>query len=185
MIKLFQRLAMFAVVSVAVGAAALTSCTKDDEVINDVPAMELKSGSKHILQVHPYFIFWRCWEELAPSSNVIMIRKCVCDERLYNPYKPLPEICAVSVNMPDPDVAVAHMETTDGRIDRLVLYSSAMENNLKNRLLELVGIGKITFKEDCPITDPASLEVLNQNSIPAGDYPIIRQGEDFVIIIEK
>ena len=35
MIKLFQRLAMFAVVSVAVGAVALTSCTKDDEVINN------------------------------------------------------------------------------------------------------------------------------------------------------
>ena len=185
MTKKLKRLAMFTGVCVAVCTAVLTSCTKDDEVINNVPAMEMKNGVKHRLKVHPYFIFWRCWEEQVPTSDYITIEKCVCDEKLYDPNRPLPEICAVSVEMPDPDVAVAHMETTDGRIDRLVLYSSAMENNLKNRLLELVGIGKITFKEVCPITDPASLEVLNQNSIPAGDYPIIRQGEDFVIIIEK
>ena len=109
----------------------------------------------------------------------------MCDERHYDPNYPLPEICAVSVEMPDPDVAVAHMETTDGRIDRLVLYGSTMDNNVKDMLLRLVGIGKVTFKVDCPITDPASLAVLNRNYIPAGDYPIIRQGEDFVIIIEK
>jgi hypothetical protein len=185
MTKKLRKLAMFAVLSVAVGAAPLTSCGKDDEVINYVPAMEMKNGVKHRLKVHPYFIFWRCWEELAPSSNVITIRRCVCDQSLYDPYQPLPEICAVSVNMPDPDVAVAHMETTDGRIDRLVLYSSAMEDNLKNMLLDFVGIGKITFSVDCPITDPASLEVLNQNSIPAGEYSIIMDGEDFVIIIAE
>jgi len=183
--KRFKRIAMLTIATVAIGVASLTSCTKEDEVINDVPVMEMKNGSKHILEVHPYFIFWRCWEELAPSSNVIMIKKCVCDERLYNPYQPLPEICAVSVDMPDPAVAVAHMETTDGRIDRLVLYSTAMENNLKDMLLNLVEIGKITFSVDCPITDPASLEVLNQNSIPAGEYSIIMDGEDFVIIIAE
>ncbi len=183
--KSFRRLAMFTVVSVAVGAAVLTSCGKEDEVINDVPAMEMKNGSKHILRVHPYFKFWRCWYELAPSSNVIKIKKCVCDDSLYHPNRPLPEICAVSVNMPDPDVAVAHMETIDGRIGRLVLYSNAMESNLKDMLLELVEIGKITFKEDCPITDPASLEVLDQKFIPAGEYSISKEEDDFVITIAK
>lgn len=42
MTKQFRRLAMFAVVSVAVGAAALTSCGKDDEVINDDYYYQLK-----------------------------------------------------------------------------------------------------------------------------------------------
>ena len=175
---------MLTIATVAIGVASLTSCTKDDEVINDVPAMEMKNGVKKY-EIHPYFMFWRCWEEQVPTSDYITIEKCVCDEKFYDPNRPLPEICAVSVEMPDPAVAVAHMETTDGRIDRLVLYSTAMENNLKDMLLNLVEIGKITFSVDCPITDPASLEVLNQNFIPAGEYSIIMDGEDFVIIIAE
>ena len=182
MTKRIKRIAMLTIATVAIGVASLTSCTKDDEVINDVPAMEEVNGSKDRLMFNPYYLYWRYYQEVNANGDTVLVR--VCDSHLYDPYHYTPA-CGISIDMPDPDVAVAHMETTDGRIDRLVLYSSAMDKNLKNMFLDLVGIGKITFSVDCPITDPASLEVLNQNSIPAGEYSIIKNGEDFVIIIAE
>ena len=180
--KSFRRLAMFTVVSVAVGAAVLTSCGKEDEVINDVPAMEEMNGTKDRLMFDPYYLYWRYYREVDANGNTVIVR--VCDSHLYDPYH-YTEACAISLNMPDPDVAVAHMETTGGRIDRLVLYSSAMDKNLKNMFFDLVKIGKITFSVDCPITDPAILEVLEQKFIPAGEYSISKEEDDFVITIAK
>ena len=43
MTKQFRRLAMFAIACVAVGAVVLTSCNKEEEVINDDYHCQLKT----------------------------------------------------------------------------------------------------------------------------------------------
>ena len=182
---------IFSIAAIAIfaaGAAILTSCNKEDEVINDVPAMEMKNvidDTKTHYVYHPNLLFLYCRNEKNANGQLDTICECV---GLYNPEIDLQyyEICGTSLDPKEEgDVAVAHMETTDGKIDRLVIYGASMDKNLKNLYLEHIRSGRITFTIDCPITDPEILKVLKQNFIPAGDYPIIRQGEDFVIIIEK
>ena len=45
MTKKLRRLAIFAIATVAVGAVVLTSCNKEEESLNNEPAMVQKSGS--------------------------------------------------------------------------------------------------------------------------------------------
>ena len=181
MTKQFRRLAMFTIVCVAVGAAALTSCTKDDEVINDVSAMETKS-EELILKA------WRfdpinLWFRIIRQEDGTLIR--VCEHWRYN-WMTTSDLCGMVLDeQRDNDVAVAHMETLGGRITRLVLQSDAMEPEIREIYNDFIGLGAITFSENCPITDPKIVEAVGVNNIPAGEYPIRLENNNFVIIISE
>ena len=51
------------------------------------------------------------------------------------------------------------------------LYDSLLEN------------GRIIFHENCLINDPGVLAVVETNYIPAGEYPISRGSEEYIITI--
>ena len=181
MTKKLRKLAMFAVLSVAVGAATLTSCGKDDEVINNVPAMEMKS-EELILKA------WRfdpinLWYRLIRQEDGTLIR--VCEHWRYN-WMTTSDLCGMVLDaVTDNGTAVAHMETLGGRITRLVLQSDAMEPEIREIYNDFIGLGAITFSENCPITDPKIVEAVGVNNIPAGTYPIRLENENFVITISE
>ena len=180
MTKQFRRLAMFTIVCVAVGAAALTSCTKEDEVINNVPAMETKS-EELILKTWKYDPI-NLWFRIIHQDGKLVR---VCEHWWYN-WMTTSDLCGMVLGeQRDNDVAVAHMETLGGRITRLVLQSDAMEPEIREIYNDFIGLGAITFSENCPITDPKIVEAVGVNNIPAGEYPIRLENNNFVIIISE
>ena len=180
MTKNLRRLAMFTIVCVAVGAAALTSCGKDDEVINDVPAMEMKSDNLPPIRTTLKFYVWIEEDTVDSCGNSCRIRKCVpgvCGE-----------ICAVSISKEELDGTGIHVVTKpkgDGTIGGLEIENSNMPSDIKNSFLKYVEKGTITFAVNCPITDPELLAVLTTNHIPAGTYPIRLENDNFVITISE
>ena len=167
------------------GTTVFTSCNKEDESLtNNVPAMELKNGGPEILYTpciisHEY-LFWRV--QIIPNNmgGNDTIKDCV---NWYNPYTELPCICAVSIKSPVQDMELSRLETLDGKIKRIVLYTSGMDGKLKEKFLDLVNKGTITFAIDSPITDEDLLAQLDDNYIPAGEYPIHLEDDNFVITI--
>ncbi len=178
--KTFRRLAMFAIACVAVGAVVLTSCTKDDEVINNVPAMEMKVENLPPIRTTLKFYVWIEENTVDSCGNICRIRKCVpgvCGE-----------ICAVSISKEELEGTGIHVVTKpkgDGTIGGLEIEISNMPSGIKNSFLKYVEKGIITFAVNCPITDPELLAVLTTNHIPAGTYPIRLEKNHFVITISE
>jgi hypothetical protein len=185
--KRIKKIAMLAIATVAIGVASLTSCTKEEESLtNNVPAMELKNGEPEILYTpciisHEY-LFWRV--QIIPNNmgGNDTIKDCV---NWYNPYTELPCICAVSIKSPVQDMELSRLETLDGKIKRIVLYTSGMDGKLKEKFLDLVNKATITFAIDSPITDEDLLAQLDDNYIPAGTYPVRMEDENFIITISE
>ena len=168
---------MFAIVGVAVGAAALTSCTKDDEVINDVPAMEMKNGEI------PRFLWTGCvtlrWECKTYLTMEGYIKHCFCTEAGDG------GICAVKITPygPGSSAAVTKLDVSGGLIQKIIISTSDMSAEDCVLYDSLVENGEIVFHENCPINDPEVLAVVETNYIPAGEYPISKEGEEFIITI--
>ena len=175
MTKQFRRLAMFTIVCVAVGAAALTSCGKDDEVINNVPAMEMKNGEI------PRFLWTGCvslrWEEKTYLTMEGYITHRYCTESGDK------EICAVKITPYGPGSAVTKLDVSGGLIQKIIISTSGMSTDVCELYDSLVENGEIIFHENCPIDDPEVLAVVETNYIPAGEYPISKEGEEFIITI--
>lgn len=190
MTKKLRKLAMFAVLSVAVGAAALTSCGKDDEVINDVPAMELKSelppggggdGDTVIIRTTTSQIWYWHLEDPDPGTNAIFKKVCKPGYTRWG-------ICLIVVTLPtsgEDDIHVVTRFDGDGTIRSMELETANMPLDIKNSFMELLDEGTITFAEKCPITDPELLAVSETDYIPAGTYPIRLENDNFVITISE
>lgn len=186
--KRIKKIAMFATATVAIGVASLTSCTKEEESLtNNVPAMELKNGEPTVSYTpmlrHPEYLFWtKCIERNSEGG----FDTVWCCKDLYDPRYPLPlsELCAIRLGVPQPDTEVAHMESIDGMIKRIVLYGSAMNADLKDLFTTLVNNETIIFAEDCFIEE-ASVMGLASETIPAGEYPIHLEDDNFVITISE
>ncbi len=188
MIKHKKALLSVVAAMLVAGTTVFTSCNKEESLTNNVPAMELKNGegdvivTKTRLLISPWYLFWQTCYRLNSVGKPEAYRCCL---PLYDPYYEYPDslICGISVNMPDPGMEVAHMETIDGKIKKIVLYSSGMETNLKELFLSLVANGTIALFEDSPITDTELLAQLDDDYIPAGEYPIHLEDDNFVITI--
>ena len=175
---------MFTGVCVAVCTAVLTSCTKENEVINDVPAMEMRVAlppdTVTVTESKMILLYWHLYD--APQgSNFLFIRKC---EKGWTKYG----ICAMSLEKNDPNDEGIHVVTRpngDGTIGRLEIETTNMPLDTKKSFVELLDEGTITFAEDSPITDPELLSLIKTNYIPAGTYPIRLENNNFVIIISE
>jgi hypothetical protein len=187
MTKKLRKLAMFAVLSVAVGAAALTSCGKDDEVINDVPAMELRLAEPPIVDTvivresNMDIFYWHF--DYCEDADGNKVRCMICREG-YTIFG----VCAIRVSLPtigDGDIHVVTRLRGDGKIRELEVESANMPLDAKNSFMELLDEGTITFAENCPITDPELLAVSKTDHIPAGTYPIRLENDNFVITISE
>ena len=183
MTKKLRRLAIFAIATVALGAAALTSCTKDDEVINNVPAMEMKNGEAIAVPAMWRFDPINLWYRLIRQEDGTLIRVC---EHWRLPWMTSSDLCGMVLDaVTDNGTAVAHMETLGGRITRLVLQSDAMESEIREIYKEFINEGTITFSENCPITDPTIVSTVGIDHISAGKYPICMEGKEIIITISK
>ena len=188
MTKKLRKLAMFAVLSVAVGAATLTSCGKDDEVINNVPAMELKvanpptgGGDTVIVRESTSQIWYWHREDPDPGTNAIFKKVCKPGYTIWG-------ICLFVVTHPtsgDDDIHVVTRFDGDGTIRSMEVETANMPLDAKNSFMKLLDEGTITFAENCPITDPELLAVSKTDYIPAGTYPIILENDNFVITISE
>ncbi len=185
--KQFRRLAMFTIVCVAVGAAALTSCTKDDEVINNVPAMETKVAEPPI--VSDTVIVYRTgskiwyWHFGETENGTIIFSEKECKPG-YTKWG----ICLIVVTRPTSDEDDIHVVTRldgDGTIRSMELETANMPLDIKNSFMELLDEGTITFAGDSPITDPELLAVSKIDYIPAGTYPIRLENDNFIITISE
>ncbi len=178
--KTFKRIAMLTIATVAIGVASLTSCTKEDEVINDVPVMEMKVENLPPIRTTLKLYRWIEVEQVDSSGNTYKVKECV-----LNGYG---AICAISISKEELEGTGIHVVTKpkeDGTIGGLKIESSNMPSDIKNSFLEYVQEGTITFAVNCPITDPELLAVLTTNHIPAGTYPIRLENENFVITISE
>ena len=137
--KQFRRLAMFTIVCVAVGAAALTSCTKDDEVINNVPAMEMKLADPPvvdtvIIRTTTSRIWYWHLEDPDPGTNAIFKKVC-------KPGYTRLGICLIVVTLPssgEDDIHVVTRFDGDGTIRSMELETANMPLDIKNSFMELL-----------------------------------------------
>ena len=188
MTKRIKRIAMLTIATVAIGVASLTSCTKDYEVINDVPAMEMKvanpptgGGDTVIVRESTSQIWYWHLEEPDPGTNAIFKKVCKPGYTRWG-------ICLIVVTLPTSDEDDIHVVTRfdgDGTIRSMEVETANMPLDIKNSFMELLDEGTITFAENCPITDPELLAVSKTDHIPAGTYPIILENENFVITISE
>ncbi len=175
--KTFKKIAMLTIATVAIGVASLTSCTKDDEVINDVPAMEMKNGEI------PRFLWTGCinlrWECKTYLTMEGYITHCFCTEAGDG------GICAVMITPygPGSSAAVTKLDVSGGLIQKIIISTSGMSTDVCELYDSLVENGEIIFHENCPIDDPEVLAVVETNYIPAGEYPITKDGEEYIITI--
>ena len=183
MTKVFKRLAMFTIVTVAVGAAVLTSCGKDDEVINDVPAMEMKLADppKDTIFAHRGGIITLYWHREYPVIGEPFELRCRVGT---TPYGICGVVIVISTSGED-DIHAATWLDGNGIIKSMEIESANMSSDVKDSFLELVEKGTITFEENCPITDPELLAVSKTDHIPAGTYPIKLEKDNFVITISE
>lgn len=176
--KSLKSLAMFAIVCVAVGTVTLTSCTKENEVINDVPAMETKDGEL------PRFLWTGCitlrWGDahaVSPDSIVSKTVRC-CEAK-----KGI--ICAVVLTPYGPGCTISRVDVSGGLIQKIILQTSSLSSDEYEDYCGLVENGTIIFHENCPIVDPEILAVVNEDYIPAGEYPITIENGEIIIAISK
>ncbi len=174
---------MFTGVCVAVCAAVLTSCTKEDEMINNGPAMEMKNGEAIVVPAMWRFDPINLWYRVIRQEDGTSTRVC---EHWRLPWMTSSDLCGMVLDaVTDNGTAVAHMETLGGRITRLVLQSDAMESEIREIYKEFINEGTITFPENCPITDPTIVSTVGIDHIPAGKYPICMEGKEIIITISK
>ena len=178
---------MFTGVCVAVGAAVLTSCNKEEEMINNGPAMEMKVaeppvvGDTVIIRRTTSKIWYWHLEDPDPGTN--RIYKKVCKEG-YTKWG----ICLIVVTRPtlgEDDIHVVTRLDGDGTIRSMEVETANMPLDTKKSFVELLDEGTITFAEDSPITDPELLSLIKTNYIPAGTYPIRLENNNFIITISE
>ena len=73
----------------------------------------------------------------------------------------------------------------EGLITELRIKSNTMPAEDYDIFAGFAEEGTITFLEDAVIEDEKLLDKIGENFIPAGEYNIIFDGEDFVIIVSE
>ena len=187
MTKKIKKIAMLTIATVAIGVASLTSCTKEDEVINNASAMETKVAEPPI--VSDTVIVYRTgskiwyWHFGETENGTIIFSQKECKPG-YTKWG----ICLMVVTLPTSDEDDIHVVTRfdgDGTIRSMELETANMPLDIKNSFMELLDEGTITFAENCPITDPELLAVSETDYIPAGTYPIRLENDNFIITISE
>lgn len=75
---------------------------------------------------------------------------------------------------------------SDGEFERLEIrdFSKApISKNAKMAFEKAIAKGFIVFDYDCPVDNEYLLAILNKNYLPAGSYPISREGDTVIIQI--
>ena len=169
-----------------IGTTMFVSCSKDEnEVLTS--NVETKIGDPNYTQylVDPYHLFWRLRIDVNEYGEKDSI--WYCDSLIHmNMDVSDFEICAVSLNKPE-DAAAAVLSVNEGRIKKLVLFGDSMIQCLYDKYVFFEDQGVINFDNNCIITDREILSKLKDESnyIPAGEYPIYMEENNFVIIIEE
>ena len=182
--KSYFKFALLAVL--AAGATMVTSCEKEENEVS-TSNVETKIGDPNYTQylVDPYHLFWRLRIDVNEYGEKDSI--WYCDSLIHmNMDVSDFEICAVSLNKPE-DAAAAVLSVNEGRIKKLVLFGDSMIQCLYDKYVFFEDQGVINFDNNCIITDREILSKLKDESnyIPAGEYPIYMEENNFVIIIEE
>ena len=169
---------MFTIVCVAVGAVVLTSCNKEEESLNNEPAMVQKSGS------------------VIENAEKILIAKIRLEYRHYDPINKV-EICTYrpkSLEFCNMELAVSNHDFSfpvsikmdqNGVVKSLSINEIDMPSEDKPTFEDCVLAGTISFASDSPICDSALQAVLANDYIKAGTYPIQKLDGVYVITISE
>ena len=178
MTKKLRRLAIFAIATVAVGAVVLTSCNKEEESLNNEPAMVQKSGS------------------VIENAEKILIAKIRLEYRHYDPINKV-EICTYrpkSLEFCNMELAVSNHDFSfpvsikmdqNGVVKSLLINETDMPLEDKPIFEDCVTVRTISFASDSPILDSELKEVLANDYIKAGTYPIQKLDGVYVITISE
>ena len=172
------RLAIAAIAILAAGAAILTSCNKDDESLNNEPAMVQKSGP------------------IIENAEKILIAKIRLEYRHYDPINKV-EICTyrpkslefcnmvLAVSNHDFSFPVSIKMDQNGVVKSLLINETDMPLEDKPTFEDCVTVGTISFASDSPILDSELQTVVANDYIEAGTYPIQKLDGVYVITISE
>ncbi len=175
--KVFRRLAMFAVVSVAVGAAVLISCNKEDESLNNTATMVQKLSGPVVgnnITVDAGFIM-KYWQHFPNGTK----------ECFTGPERDEPCSVVLTALEADSSIPVSIKLGLDGIIKSLSINSTDISNEDKPVLDKCVLVGTISFASDSSIEYPELQAVLANDYIAAGTYPIQKINDVYVITISE
>ncbi|MBR7168567.1 MAG: hypothetical protein IKD33_07140 [Bacteroidales bacterium] len=172
------RLAIAAIAILAASAANLTSCNKDDESLNNEPAMVQKSGPG------------------IENAEKILIAKIRLEYRHYDPINKV-EICTYrpkSLEFCNMELAVSNHDFSfpvsikmdqNGVVKSLLINETDMPLEDKPTFEDCVTVGTISFASDSPILDSELQTVVANDYIEAGTYPIQKLDGVYVITISE
>ena len=172
------RLAIAAIAILAAGAAILTSCNKDDESLNNEPAMELKSGSAientEKILIAKIDLFYKQIDKTNGSE--------------YCAYRPKTlEFCYVDLAISEHDFSfpVSIKMDQNGVVKSLLINETDMPLEDKPTFENCVTVGTISFASDSHILDSELQTVVANDYIEAGTYPIQKVDGVYVITISE
>jgi hypothetical protein len=178
MTKKLRKLAMFTIVCVAVGAAVLTSCNKEEEVINNVPAMEMKVAPGATTITSAMEISWLHYVLEHYFSGEPYYREICLEERSKITCGISPQHLIATEN-----TVILTSLVEDGIIKVLYIDNTNMSSEERQVFDAYLEDGEIEFREESLIEDPKLLSVVNNNYIPAGKFPIHMEANKYVITL--
>lgn len=172
-----KRIAMFAIATVAIGAAVLTSCGKDDESLTNETEMVQKLSDPTVgnsTTVDAGFIM-KYWQKLPDGT-----RDC-----FTGPERSEPCSVVLTASKNDPSIPVSIKIGFDGIIKSLSINNTDISNEDKPVFDKCVLVGKISFASDSPIEDPKLQAIVANDYIEAGVYPIHKVDNTYIITISE
>jgi len=171
-------LSIAAIAILAAGAAILTSCNKDDESLNNEPAMEMKSGSaientEKILIARIELFYQQEWNgqeycDYGPSKFMLCY--------MYTPH---------ALSDHEAGIPTRFRIGANGTIKSLSINTIDMPIEDRPAFDEYVSNGTITFTSNGPIENSELKEELANDYIEAGTYPIQKVDGDYIITISE
>lgn len=189
--RTYLKLSLLAVL--VAGATMVTSCEKESNEDNSMLNIQTKlqlpdqieidtivSKDHHIIDW--YHLYWRTEYKINDDGKIDTIR--VCKEGYIDTPKWL--ICAVSLNKPQElEAAFTTLNISNNHIQTIVMEEEKMDPYFVEQYVAFSEVGVIEFAVDCPITDKDVLKLIDRDCIPAGKYPIYKESNKFVIVIEE
>lgn len=165
------------------GATMVTSCNKEENN-NEVSIVETK-----IFNALPHTSVIRySWRHIIEYKDALgnIIKDEICLEERSE------IICGILLEGHNYDTYIEGLGTLvetvlnpEGLITELRIKSNTMPAEDYDIFTGFAEEGTITFLEDAVIEDEKLLDKIGENFIPAGEYNIIFDGEDFVIIVSE
>ena len=177
--KTYLKLSLLAVL--VAGATMAISCSKESEdaVSDNISTLKAKAVDQETIVSTVNFSWLHYYEFKDALGNVQFQEVCLKEHSKI--------ICSLSPQtiITTENSVILTSLVEDGIIRRLYLAKKTMPKELDDVFRKYVEKGTVKFVEDCPIEDSKLREILKKDYIPAGEYPIYLEENDYVILLSK